>query len=193
MEYIKNNSYEDYVSEQTKLNKAKLHIVWVLKSNVVDIKSYCDKHGIDVQNVICHGTRNGRELYYFNDVFPGVGVLGTEISDTATQFPNTIQWDFHDLKDEWVNQFDIVYTNSWDHSYDLEKALESWMKTLSDNGRLFLDWNEDTLKPTNKADCCGCSLEKLHEVINKKYIVEDTFKIENQHKKEAHMVVVKNK
>ena len=100
MEYIKNNSYEDYVDEQTKLNKAKLHVVWVLKSNIVDIKSYCDKHKINVQNVICHGTRNGRELYYFNDVFPNVGVLGTEISDTATQFPNTIQWDFHDLKDE---------------------------------------------------------------------------------------------
>jgi len=193
MKYIKHSSYEEYVAEQTKLNKAKLHIVWALKSNMVDIKSYCDKHKINVTNILCHGTRNGKELHYFNESFSNVCVLGTEISDTATEFMNTIQWDFHELKEEWIGQFDIVYTNSWDHSYDLNKALDSWMRSLSPNGRLFLDWNEDTLKPTNKADCCGCTFEELQEILNEKYIVEDTFEIENQHDNEAHMVVVKNK
>ena len=53
--------------------------------------------------------------------------------------------------------------------------------------------NSVTFGTIEEADSSATRINKLHEVINKKYIVEDTFKIENQHKKEAHMVVVKNK
>lgn len=61
-------------------------------------------------------------------------VIGTEISDTATQFENTIQWDFYDVKDEWIGKVDFIYSNSLDHSYDPEKALDAWMNCLTDNG-----------------------------------------------------------
>jgi len=32
-----------------------------------------------------------------------IPVIGTEISHTAEQFPDTIQWDFHNIKEEWIN------------------------------------------------------------------------------------------
>ena len=61
------------------------------------------------------------EQQYFKDSFSklniNVNVLGTEISSTATNYPNTIEWDFHDVKEEWVSNVDIVYSNSIDHSY----------------------------------------------------------------------------
>ena len=43
--------------------------------------------------VLCHGTRNGAEQRYFKDHWKNAEVLGTEISDTATQFPMTVEWD----------------------------------------------------------------------------------------------------
>ena len=192
MKYISHESYEDYVKQQTITNKAKINNVWAVASNMKDIKNYCDEHNINVINILCHGTRNGAELQYFQNNFPDSGVLGTDISDTATQFPNTVQWDFHNVNDDWTGQFDIVYTNSWDHAYDFEKALDVWMGQLTDTGRLFLDWNEDTSKPFNQADCCGCSKEELIELLEKKYVVEsDGFAIENRYGKEAYMIVVK--
>jgi len=193
MDYIKHASYEEYKAKQTEVNKIKLQNIWVVPSNMKDIKNHCDKQGISVENIICHGTRNGAEIQFFNEVYPDAGIMGTEISDTATQFPNTIQWDFHDENLDWVGEFDIVYTNSWDHAYDFEKALGNWMKTLTENGRLFLDWNDDTSKAFSEADCCGCSKEELIELLNKNYEVETDFKIDNRHGKTAYMVVIKNK
>ena len=193
MEYVKHTSYDEYIEQQTITNKAKLNNIWVVPSNIVDIKNYCLKNNIKVDNILCHGTRNGAELVYFQNNFPNAGILGTDISDTASQFQNTIQWDFHEVNNDWINQFDIVYTNSWDHAYDFEKAITAWIEQLTENGRLFLDWNDDTAKPANKADCFGCSKEELIEMINKFYIVEDIFPIENKYKKDAHMFVVKSK
>lgn len=189
--YIKHKSYDEYVEQQTITNKAKINNVWVVPSNMRNIKEYCDKHNIEVNNILCHGTRNGAELQYFQSNFPNAGILGTDISDTASQFKNTIQWDFHNVNENWVNQFDVVYTNSWDHAYDFEKALNAWVGQLTENGRLFLDWNDDTSKPFSKADCFGCSKEELIKMVNKLYIVESDFPIENKYGKEAYMIVVK--
>jgi len=191
MEYIKHISYEEYIEHQIITNKAKINNVWVVPSNMSDIKKYCEQYNINVNNILCHGTRNGAELLYFQSNFPNAGVLGTDISDTATQFKNTVQWDFHNVNEEWIDQFDIVYTNSWDHAYDFEKALQAWMGQLTDTGRLFLDWNDDTIKPSNKADCFGCSKEELIEIISKSFVVEDNFPIENKYGKKAYMIVIK--
>lgn len=193
MKYIKHKSYEEYKSIQEHTNKAKIHNRWVHPSNVEDIKKYCTENNIEVENVLCHGTRNGAELNYFKSNFQGIHIQGTDISSTAINYPDTIQWDFHDRKEEWVGKYDIIFTNSWDHAYDFDKALSTWMECLSPNGRLFLDWNTDTSRPFNKADCCGASRQELEKGINRNYEVENVFKIENKYKLEAYMVVVKNK
>merc|ERR1711920_1130260 len=66
-------------------------------------------------------------------------VLGTEISDTAEQFPNTIQWDFHNAKAEWLSAADFIYSNSLDHAFDPLRALTQWMRCLQPRGVLFLE------------------------------------------------------
>jgi hypothetical protein len=60
--------------------------------------------------------------------------IGTEISDSAEQFPNTIQWDFHEVKPEWIGAVDFIYSNSFDHTYDPEKCLNAWMSCLKPGG-----------------------------------------------------------
>ena len=195
MKYIKHDSYDEYKAIQTQTNKDKLGLVWVTPSNIEDIGKYCNDNLIPVKNIICHGTRNAAEIELFNKSFPNTGIIGTEISDTATQFTNTIQWDFHDENPEWEGQFDIVYSNSWDHSYDFKKALKAWSKTVSPTGRIFLDWNNDSDGVTNnlnKSDCCGCTLDEFQNIINKYCVVEAIFPIENKYGKESRMVVIKN-
>ena len=74
------------------------------------------------------------------DRLPDCNVLGTEIAPTATQFPDTIQWDFHESKPEWVGAVDFIYTNSLDHAYDPEKAVTNWMRCLTPTGLCFVEW-----------------------------------------------------
>ena len=51
----------------------------------------------------------------FDNLKKDVKVIGTEIaSDAENRFPNTIEWDFHNVKDEWLNNVDFIYSNSFD-------------------------------------------------------------------------------
>ena len=111
---------------------------------------------------MCHGTRNGSEQISFKQALKKTGhevnILGTEISDTATQFPNTIQWDFHNVKEEWKGSVCFIYSNSLDHSYDPVLCLRSWMSCIKDGGKIYLQRGEDDLPSTNKKDWGDTSL-----------------------------------
>ena len=173
IDYIKNESYEEYKKNQTKTNKLKINNVWVREENIDDIKKYCITHNLSIKEILCHGTRNGAEIKFFKKYFSNSNVLGTEISETATNYNDTVQWDFHEVNQEWVNNFDIVYSNSWDHSYNLNKSIGVWVNQLSGDGILVLEWSDYSHnKAFNKIDCCGCSLEVLTELLSKKGYVE---------------------
>lgn len=192
IEYIKNDSYEEYVANQTRTNKLKINNKWVREENIIDIKNHCDKLNLSPKKILCHGTRNGAEIKYFQKHFPNSQVIGTEISNTAEKFPDTVQFDFHDIKEEWINQFDIVYTNSWDHSYDLDKATNSWIKQLNENGIMVLDWSSySTSKPFSKSDCCGCSLEDLKSFVSEKGKVT-IFPTKGHGSEDSYLVIVNN-
>ncbi len=130
--------YEKYRQIQTAGNKNKIGNVWVLEDNVSFLSSYINKNIAQVEFGICHGTRNGKEQEWFRK-YLNANVIGTEISDTAEQFPNTIQWDFHDVKDEWINKVDFIYSNSFDHSYDQKKCLDAWMSCIKKGGMCILE------------------------------------------------------
>jgi len=109
--------YERYKEIQTAGNKRKLGAQWVREHEIEFISSHLTKLGAQPKFAICHGTRRGNEQTWFRK-YLSCEVIGTEISDTADQFPYTIQWDFHDVKPEWLDRCDFIYSNSWDHSYD---------------------------------------------------------------------------
>ena len=89
-------------------------------------------------NGLCHGSRNGFEQEFFNINIKNSKIIGTDISDTANTFKNSVVWDFHDIKDEWLNHFDFIYTNSLDQSYDPKKALTTWLGQIKINGYIYL-------------------------------------------------------
>ena len=157
--------YATYREVQQAGNKRKLGNVFVDESMVRQIAEYSLKH-IPVQFVICHGTRNGTEQRFFKSFLPGVTVIGTEISETATQFPDTIQWDFHDVRPEWIGKVDLIYSNSWDHSYDPAKLFAAWASCLPQRGLMAIEHTEKhEPDKVNALDPFGASLEGLIEVV----------------------------
>jgi hypothetical protein len=136
MKIYKYDSYQHYVDEQTAANKRKINKVWVAK----DVLEEISKHVKDPKIILCHGTRNGKEQRLFRELYPHAEeIIGTEISDTATQFPDTIQHDFHKPIDRLLGKCDLIYSNSFDHSYDPKLCLRMWAKHLSEHGILALE------------------------------------------------------
>jgi SAM-dependent methyltransferase len=132
-----------YSQEQEKGNRAKIDQVWTNESNLRFIGNWLAKRSGVPQFVVCHGTRNGFEQRIFHGLF-GCRVIGTEISATASQFPMTIQADFHEPPREWDGSVDIVYSNSLDHAYDPQKALSAWARSVRDGGWIVLDKASDS-------------------------------------------------
>ena len=126
--------YETYVKVQTDGNKAKLKKQFVKESHVVFLSDYLSTTLGNVSFGLCHGTRAGREQAWFGKHLGAANIIGTEISDTADQFPNTVQWDFHDDNTDWAGRADFVYSNSWDHAFEPERAFAAWFRQLRPGG-----------------------------------------------------------
>lgn len=129
-----------YRQLQTEANKMKIENQWVPEAHIRLLAEYLLARGAQVGTGICHGTRRGNEQAWFRrHLGGGARVIGTEISDSAAQFPDTIQWDFHEVDPAWIGATDLIYSNSWDHSYDPELAFGQWISCLSEGGHLLLD------------------------------------------------------
>jgi SAM-dependent methyltransferase len=135
--------FEAYQREQERGNRAKIDQVWTNEPNLRFLGAWLTAHGSRPQFVVCHGTRNGFEQRVFHSVF-GCEVIGTEISSTASQFPMTIQADFHEAQPAWDGKVDLVYSNSLDHAYDPAQALRSWARSVKDRGFIILDKASDS-------------------------------------------------
>lgn len=159
--------YDLYKEVQTRGNKFKLDKQWVPEDHVRILSEHVKSMGLAPGFGICHGTRQGFEQMWFRDHLNGAEVIGTEISDTADQFPHTIQWDFHEVKPEWVGATDLVYSNSWDHSYDPVKAFTAWASCLSPKGVMLLDHGFAYLPGKISAlDPCGITQDALVTLLN---------------------------
>jgi len=165
MKLWKYKNYDEYVKVQTEGNIAKLKNVWINEETIKAIH----KLKPFTSNIICHGTRNGQEQKLFKKYFPAAFVVGTEISHTATQFPDTIQHDFHEVKEDYVDKFDVVYSNSFDHSYDPQKCLETWIGQLKKSGFLCIDVMTGRENVMRELDPLEISHEELNELLLKDF------------------------
>jgi hypothetical protein len=173
-------SYEDYVSAQVEANVRKIENSYVDPNSLGGLVNHLyTEYLLKPKQIICHGTRRGLEQQYFLDICKSLGltttVIGTEISHTATDYPNTIQWDFHNVKDEWVNSIDIVYSNSFDHSYKPTECLDTWMSCLSDDGVCVLEYSDicDNESKVGVTDPFGATLEEYKDFISENYDITD--------------------
>ncbi|MCG6883076.1 MAG: class I SAM-dependent methyltransferase [Silicimonas sp.] len=129
--------YEEYRATQVFHNKRKLEKVWADEVTLTAIVDDLKAHGLGATGV-CHGARNGYEVEFFRKALEGE-IIGTDISETATQFPHMHVWDFQDVNPDWAGKFDFIYTNSLDQAMDPKRALEAWTQQLAPDGRIYIE------------------------------------------------------
>ena len=147
MKIYQYQTHEEYVAAQVEANVRKLKNIWVDRATIEQI---AQRHPV-ANTILCHGTRNAAEQKLFKEFYSDATIIGTEISHTAKDFPMTVQWDFHEEKADWLDYFDIVYSNAIDHSYDPTRVLTTWRNQLSKSGVLFLEHGHSELDNYSRA------------------------------------------
>jgi len=168
----KHESYNEYLAAQTRKNVKKLGNHWIWFKDVEVISKHAKANIPKIDFGICHGTRNGFEVIGFRKLLGG-NIIGTEISHTATQFEHTIEWDFHNIKEEWIDNVDFIYSNALDHSPNPEYCIDRWMKCLKKDGICYIHWSNDhNIKRVDAADCFAATREEYRELFNRSYRVD---------------------
>ena len=153
----KYKNYDEYKETQIFYNKKKLHHVWADESSLTIIINFINDN-IKKENIkgLCHGSRNGFEQDFFNKNIKNSKVIGTDISDSAKNFANTVMWDFHKVNETWINQFDFIYSNSLDQSYDPKLALTTWLEQINKDGYIIIEHSEQHgVRSSGKMDPFG--------------------------------------
>lgn len=169
-------NYEEYKKIQIETNHRKLDRVFADYKTLNLIINEI-KNNFKSQKIlgICHGTRNGYEQEFFINNLD-CEVIGTEISDNAEQFKNTIMWDFHDIKEEWVGKFNFLYSNSLDQSYKPLEALNVWFDQLAQNGIMIIE-HADTSFESSITDPFATDQYYFSYLLSKKFSFKASIKI----------------
>ena len=139
----KYKDYDEYRETQIYYNKKKIDKIWADEKTLRTISDFLSENiQTDKIKGICHGSRNGFEQKYFNEYNKNFEVIGTDISETAKNFKDSVVHDFHDEKTEWINNFDFVYSNSLDQSFDPKKALTVWLNQIKNNGFVIIEHSD---------------------------------------------------
>ena len=139
----KYKDYNEYKETQIYYNKKKIDKVWADEKTLEKISNFLKENvSSNLIKGICHGSRNGFEQNFFNEKNDGFEVIGTDISETAKDYKNSIVHDFHDEKKEWLENFDFVYSNSLDQSFDPQKALNTWLKQIKQGGYVIIEHSD---------------------------------------------------
>lgn len=180
--------YERYKKVQVVANKLKHDKVFAMQENIAYL---LDR--FHPESVLCHGVRNGAELDYFTSR-PGVRrILGTDIA--PVHHPAAIQHDMHEPL-YGLDPFDMVYSNSWDHTYDPEKLFKVWAEQVATNGCMILEHTSlHCPSHSNERDPFGVTREVLvgflAEVLGDKWHVWLLTDAPNHHHQLAYVVARK--
>lgn len=132
------DEYELYVENQKILNARKFNSTCNDPDNIFSlIRDEVLKRNPNPTFGLCHGVRSGKENKVLGEKLNCL-VIGTEIGDKFGYPEITIQWDMHNVKDEWIGKCDVIYSNSFDHTYDPIYCLNQWAKTLKPTGIIVL-------------------------------------------------------
>ena len=168
MKIYKYKNYNEYVICQKEANSRKSANVWVVEENIKFLADYVNKN-IEAKNGLCHGTRGGYEQKWFNKYISGCLTIGSEIGDASAE--NTIQWDFNIQNPDWINKFDFIYSNSFDHAFNPMSTIKIWFEQIKSGGYIFLEYDKrqehtgEISKSVNKTDPVSITVDELITLI----------------------------
>lgn len=167
MEVYKFKNYEEYIEMQKRVNAEKVGWVYVKKSTIKQI-SEDSPYAI---KILCHGTRAAAEQKFFKEFLPQSTPLGTEIGENALDYPMTIQHDFNKPIPGWHGEFDIVYSNSIDHSIDPSETIRVWKNQLTENGKMYIEYSEQQSVPNYPQDPLHASAAEIKNLLQEQGLV----------------------
>ena len=131
-------SYDEYVEHQKDGIKSKgEHVIFGRFGRDVDRfkNNFKLLDFLKDKNCLCLGARSGAEVKALIDL--GNKAIGIDL-EPGTKNEYVQKGDFHNLqfKDQ---EFDVVYTNAFDHVFDLDKALQEISRVLKDDGYFILE------------------------------------------------------
>lgn len=179
MKIFEFKDFDEYKNLNTEVNIRKLGAP-LMAFKYDPIINYIKKNISSPTLGICHGARNNNEPAYFKKNV-GCEVIGTDISHTASRFENMIQWDFHNVKEEWLDSVDFIYSNSTDHSHSPKYCFYQWIRCLKPNGLIFVEWDVDKgVAGYNAADCFGATLEEYKSLFTEMGCLKDLLHISDK-------------
>ncbi len=140
--------YEWYKAVQRKLTAKKTrygnrYYTWIDEKEMTEVNRLIHLYTKDIQTVVCHGCRCGLEVDVLQKLNPIARVFGTDIYGDAYKYDRTYfrEMDFDEVPPEWVEYFDVVYSNSIDHSREPIRTLLAWKSELKDGGICFVNFH----------------------------------------------------
>ena len=183
MRQNKFESYENYLESQRFLTRKKVARPYNKSATTLEVVDAIVTHHKGIGNVrlgLCHGVRFGEELDMFQNAFKQGEWIGTEVLAELCDGKRILNCDFSHVKNEWLGEFDVIYSNALDHSYDPWKTVKAWIACLSPMGRLYVEWNPWSNKLGGKggrADCFAASESEYLELFQRAGKVEQVLSV----------------
>jgi len=150
MELYKHDNYDWYVAVQKKLTAKKVRMAkagkffksWVGRKALRNINDMIHTY-TDPKTIVCHGCRLGVEVAVLQKLNPDSVVFGTDIYGDGYAYDKTYfrEMDFDTVPDEWKGYFDVIYSNSLDHSRNPINTLLAWKSELRPEGIMFINFH----------------------------------------------------
>ena len=174
-------NYKEYIDNQITATNKKFKKTWVADETIFEISKYITEHIPGYKSGICHGVRNGYEVQKFEELL-SCTVVGTDLYEKAKDIKNVFVWDFNKENKDFINSFDFVYSNSFDHSFYQEETLKIWSKQIKSKGVLFLEWSDghdysDSIDMS--VDCFLANFNEYIEILKNDFIIMDILDISN--------------
>ena len=125
------SNYEEYRDEVCKTANRKRNVVFEDEDTVSNMcVNARSRSPYPWSNVMVHGARNGKFTHWIFQTL-GVDVDATELSPAVSKMQKrSMEWDFHNIKPEWQEKYDMVWSSSFFHSYDPYLCIQQWMKCV---------------------------------------------------------------
>jgi hypothetical protein len=129
-------NYDEYLRIQKQHSAANSGGQWATEDEIKFLADYIGPLAKD-SKILCHGVKSGNECGWFLLHSKPGSIDGTDLNPVSE---TVLQWDFNEVKPEWIDKFDIIYSNAFDHSCVPELTHRRWMSCLKQNGKLILEW-----------------------------------------------------
>ena len=129
-------TYDEYLKHQA--SKATKGLGWLdnyEKLYVKTLKTLIERFKPKGKSVLCLGARRGAEVLMWRDC--GYKAIGIDLNTAGASKDLVIQGDFHKLPYKDGSK-DILYSNSLDHVFDMNKFLDEVKRVLRPNGLFFI-------------------------------------------------------